>query len=68
SGAIQAVAMLESMRDGKLPGISGLEQIEDGLPINSLTARTQDVEIKNALINSIGLDGNSCALVIGAPN
>lgn len=66
SGAIQAVAMLESMQDGKLPGISGLEQIEDGLSIQSLTARTQEAQIQHAIINSIGLDGNSCSLVIGA--
>lgn len=63
SGAMQTVAMLESMKDGKLPGIAGLEQVEDGLAADA--AQTRNVEIKQALINSVGLDGNTSSLVIG---
>lgn len=66
SGAFQTASMLASMRDGRLPGIAGLENVESGIPL-AVTNTTRNVSITNALVNSVGFDGNCCSLVIGRP-
>lgn len=64
SGALQAVDALETMRDGVLPGIAGLEQVEEGFPLAPVGPGSQDVDAVNVLVNSVGLDGHSCSLVV----
>jgi 3-oxoacyl-[acyl-carrier-protein] synthase II len=64
SGGLQAVALLAAMRDDVLPGIRHLEQVEEGFPLHRAGPGNQRVPLRNGLINSVGLDGNCCALVI----
>lgn len=64
SGGLQAVAMLETMKSGVLPGIAGLEQLEEGFPLRRVSRDNRQLEVRRALLTSTGLDGNTCALVI----
>ena len=64
SGALQTVALLAAMRDDVLPGIRHLEQVEEDFPLHRAGPCNQRVHLRNGLINSVGLDGNCCALVI----
>jgi 3-oxoacyl-[acyl-carrier-protein] synthase II len=64
SGALQAVALLAAMRDDVLPGIRHLEQVEEDFPLHRAVPCNQRVRLRNGLINSVGLDGNCCALVV----
>lgn len=64
SGALQTVALLQSMQTGLLPGIRGLEQPGPEIPALNLCRRKQDINTGFGLINSVGFDGNACSLVI----
>jgi 3-oxoacyl-[acyl-carrier-protein] synthase II len=64
SGPLQAIALLETMRDGVLPGINGLEQVEDDLAFDLISAENSEVELEEALINSVGFDGHCCSVVL----
>jgi 3-oxoacyl-[acyl-carrier-protein] synthase II len=64
SGAMQTVALLAAMRDDVLPGIRHLAQVEEDFPLHRASPSNQQVQVRNGLINSVGLDGNCCALVI----
>ena len=64
SGAMQTVALLAAMHDSVLPGIRHLEQFEEHFPLHRATPANQYVHLHNGLINSVGLDGNCCSLVI----
>jgi 3-oxoacyl-[acyl-carrier-protein] synthase II len=64
SGPIQAVALLETIRDGVLPGIPQLEEIEDSCPLKMVQSESQVVDVTNGLINSIGFDGHCCSLIL----
>ena len=63
SGAMQAVALIEAMRSGVLPGIPGLEQIEANFPL-AAGPQKRKLNLDSGLINSFGFDGNCCALVL----
>ena len=62
SGAFQAVALLESMHKGVLPGILGLDQID--VPLKSISPQNKTAAMNHGLINAFGFDGNSCALIL----
>jgi 3-oxoacyl-[acyl-carrier-protein] synthase II len=64
SGALQTVDALETLRDCMLPGIKGLEEVEEGFPFAPPAASRQEVDCVNVLVNSVGLDGHSCSLVV----
>ena len=64
SGAIQAVDLLETMRTGVLPGIPDLESFEPELPSLNISCQQRQIDVRCGLVNSIGFDGNACALVI----
>jgi len=64
SGPLQAIALLEAMRDGVLPGINGLEQVENDLPFDMISADNTQIDLEAALINSAGFDGHCCSLVL----
>ena len=64
SGPMQAVSLLETMRDGVLPGIPHLEEIEDDFPLDMARAQSHEADVINGLINSIGLDGHCCSLIL----
>jgi 3-oxoacyl-[acyl-carrier-protein] synthase II len=70
SAAWQAVDLLETIGDGVLPGISGLERLEPGLPLPGAVAATRQLapaERRRVLITAVGADGHCAALVLGAP-
>ncbi len=65
SGAYQTLALVEAMRRGVLPGIAGLERRDEKLPFEAATAESRELAIRRGVVHAQGLDGNSCALVIG---
>jgi 3-oxoacyl-[acyl-carrier-protein] synthase II len=64
SGALQTVDALETLRDCQLPGIPGLEEVEEDFPFAPPGGGGQGVDCVNVLVNSVGLDGHSCSLVV----
>jgi 3-oxoacyl-[acyl-carrier-protein] synthase II len=68
SGALQTIALLAGMRDGVLPGIRRLEQVEADFPLTMVSAHNRPLDARNGLINAVGLDGNCCALVVARSN
>ena len=64
SGAVQTLTLVESLRRGVLPGIAGLEELDDELPLASATAETREVDLRRGVVHALGLDGASCALVV----
>jgi len=73
SAAWQAVDLVETIGDGILPGIAGLERLEPGLPLPlpetapAATRRLEPAARRRALITAVGADGHCAALVLGAP-
>lgn len=66
SGPMQAVALLETMRDGVLPGIPQLNEIEEDFPLKMVRSASQKTDVANGLINSIGFDGHCCSLILSS--
>jgi 3-oxoacyl-(acyl-carrier-protein) synthase len=64
AGALQAVDSLETMRDGVLPGIAGLREVEEDFPLAPIGPGRQEVDGVNLLVSSVGLDGHSCSLIV----
>ncbi len=64
--AMQAVGIIESIKRQMLPGIAGLDEAE-GMPQGWTCETPREVVIENALVNSVGLDGNCSSLIIGRP-
>lgn len=67
SGAYQTLVALGAFESGQLPGIAGLEEIEDGLGLSSDHARARAVAPRHVLVTARGFDGQTAALVLGAP-
>jgi 3-oxoacyl-[acyl-carrier-protein] synthase II len=67
SGGLQVAALLGTFADGVLPGISGLEEVEDGFPLARATAAACHVRPRVALATALSADGHACALLLGAP-
>lgn len=61
-GALQAIDALETWRDGRLPGVPGLDA-EPGLQI-APAAEARPVEKGLALLSARGFDGGATALVL----
>jgi 3-oxoacyl-[acyl-carrier-protein] synthase II len=66
SGALQAVAALGTLADGVLPGIRGLEELEEGFPLQGVSPASRPVRARRILITVSGYSGHACALVLGA--
>jgi len=64
SGPLQAIALLETMHDGVLPGINGLEQVDDDFTFDMISPDNTQLDLEAALINSVGFDGHCCSLVM----
>jgi 3-oxoacyl-[acyl-carrier-protein] synthase II len=67
SGAMQVVAAIETMRDGRLPGIPQLEQVEADCTLALAGPPRQNVDADNVLVNSVGFDGHSCSILLARP-
>jgi 3-oxoacyl-[acyl-carrier-protein] synthase II len=68
SGPMQVIALLETMRDGVLPGIKWLEQADEALPFEIIGPDNRQVEVEVGLINSVGFDGHCCSLLLARCN
>jgi 3-oxoacyl-[acyl-carrier-protein] synthase II len=69
SGAWQTLDLVETLADGLLPGIAGLESLEPGLPLRGGAAATRRLaprELPRARVTVVGADGHCAALVLGA--
>ncbi len=66
SGPLQVIAMVEAMRDGRLPGVRALRNSGDGVMARALSEDTRHLRIRRALIMAISPDGPCCALVLRA--
>jgi len=66
SGAFQVVSMIETMRDGVLPGVAGMENLEPDFPLRKITSGNQRIDARVGLVNCIGFDGQCCSLVIAS--
>ena len=64
AGALQAVDLVESMQEGALPGIAGLEQVESDWPLDNLVRESRRIDLRTGLIEAVGYDGHCCALVL----
>lgn len=73
SAAWQVVDLVETIGDGVLPGIAGLDQVEPGLPLPlpetapAATRRLAPAARQRVLVTAVGADGHCAALVLGAP-
>lgn len=66
SSALQVVVLLESWRRGTMPGVVGLEELDDTLPLPLLSAQPFAVQTPGpVLLVAVGLDGNVCTMVLG---
>ena len=64
AGAVQVVAMVESLNSGRLPGIRGLAQIDPRCARMSISRETRSLRASSGLISSVGFDGHACSLVV----
>ncbi|OLE50909.1 MAG: hypothetical protein AUG51_25760 [Acidobacteria bacterium 13_1_20CM_3_53_8] len=64
SGAMQALDMVETMRDGVLPGTINLGETEDDFPFPWISTVRRKIDPHNGLINSVGFDGHCCSLIL----
>lgn len=69
SGSLQAIDLVETLRSHTLPGIRGLEDEKKDPRLPDLNFRREPGPFHGGcgLINSIGLDGVACSMLISAP-
>jgi 3-oxoacyl-(acyl-carrier-protein) synthase len=63
AGVLQALVLIGAMREGFLPGVTGLEIPEPGLGI-CLSATEQAVDLRHGLATAVGFDGAVDALLL----
>jgi 3-oxoacyl-[acyl-carrier-protein] synthase II len=63
SGALQAIDVLETMRDGVLPGVAQFVEAEEEFTL-AVEPASQSVDVSTALLSSVGFDGHSCSLIL----
>jgi 3-oxoacyl-(acyl-carrier-protein) synthase len=66
AGALQVLALTEALRDGTLPGVGGLEEVEADFLRGKVVAHGRRLPLRTALVSSVGVDGDCCALVLTA--
>jgi 3-oxoacyl-[acyl-carrier-protein] synthase II len=66
SGPLQVIAMIEAMRDGRLPGIRGLRVAEEFPRSGSMGEGSRALDIRVALVTAVSPEGGCCALVLRA--
>ncbi len=63
SGPLQTIAIVESMREGRLPGIAGLTAPDPAVRID-IAAGTRPLQASHALVTALTPEGNCAALVL----
>ena len=64
SGALQALALVETLGSGVLPGIRGLDRLDPELPPLCASAEATHVAARYGLVTAVGVDGVVNALVL----
>ncbi|MCA1635118.1 MAG: beta-ketoacyl-[acyl-carrier-protein] synthase family protein [Acidobacteria bacterium] len=64
SGAMQAIDVLETMRDGVLPGIPRFEGGEEDFTLALAGPASQSADVSTALLSSVGFDGHIGSLIL----
>ena len=67
SGGLQVVSLLGTLGYGALPGIAGLDEVEEGFPLSGIAAEMRRIPVRQALVTALSADGHAVALVIGSP-
>jgi 3-oxoacyl-[acyl-carrier-protein] synthase II len=70
SGVFQAMSLIATFADGRLPGILGLDATDDGFPLAGVSAAVQTVAVAPgvlALATAVSADGPTIALLLAAP-
>ncbi|HUP43337.1 MAG TPA: beta-ketoacyl-[acyl-carrier-protein] synthase family protein, partial [Thermoanaerobaculia bacterium] len=68
SGALQAAVLLEALRTGELPGVTGLEALEPGLPLGGVRPGSARFTGRIGLVTALDRHGGAHALVLaGVP-
>jgi len=65
AGGLAVADILETMRDGALASIAGLEQLEEGFSLG-VSAQRRALPVRQALACAAGFDGQVAALVLKA--
>jgi 3-oxoacyl-[acyl-carrier-protein] synthase II len=68
SGALQTVLLIEAMQSGHLPGIRGLDEVEQDFPLAQARPETRQVEAGRGLVLCLGLAGQICAVIVEQPS
>lgn len=66
SGAFQAVALLGAFGTGRLPGVAGLDDLEEGFPLPGILRETAAVRAEVGLATAVDRHGGAYALLLGA--
>ncbi|MEP6696222.1 MAG: beta-ketoacyl-ACP synthase II [Pseudonocardiales bacterium] len=66
AGAVEAIATLLAVRDGKVPPTRNLDDPDDDIRLNIARLQAQDVDLQAAVSDSFGFGGHNVALVFGA--
>jgi 3-oxoacyl-[acyl-carrier-protein] synthase II len=66
SGPAQLAAAIETFRTGRLPGITGLQELPPGGSLVGIRAETIETAANIALINAVGLDGHCLSTVLAS--
>jgi 3-oxoacyl-[acyl-carrier-protein] synthase II len=64
SGPTQLAVAIESLNNGCLPGVVGLQGLSPACPLEGIRAESRTINARSAMINGVGLDGNCCSLLI----
>jgi 3-oxoacyl-[acyl-carrier-protein] synthase II len=68
AGPAQLAVAIETFRSGRLPGVSGLQELPPGCPLGGIRADTIEIAANSALINAVGLDGHCLSMVLASPD
>jgi 3-oxoacyl-[acyl-carrier-protein] synthase II len=66
SGPTQLAVAIETLNNKMLPGVIGLQDLPPACPLQRISAETQTINARTALVNGVGLDGNCCSIVIAS--
>ena len=64
AGALGAIVLLQALKTGAVPGISNLDQPDDGIGLNLLQQTIEGRPAGAGIANAFGFGGHSTALVI----
>lgn len=64
AGALGAIVMVQALRSGAVPGISNLDEPEEGIDLNLLRQTIEGRPARAGIANAFGFGGHSTALVI----